>query len=79
MRFETYETLEQVVNRIVELEGGNADKMVWSNEAGEWDIGDIAINDLLYKECGYVGYILDIVDGDILDVETREPLFIYQG
>lgn len=79
MRFETFSTLEEVTNRIIELESGNADKMIWSNEAGKWDIGDIATNDPLYKECGYIGYVLDCVDNDILDVETYEPLFIYEG
>lgn len=79
MRFETFSTLEAVANRIIKLEGGNADKMIWSNEAGEWDIGDIATNDPLYKECGYTGYVLDVVNKDILDVETYELLFIYEG
>lgn len=79
MRFETFSTLEAVANRIIELENGNADKMIWSNKAGEWDIGDIATNDSLYKECGYTGYVLDIADNDILDIETYEPLFIYEG
>lgn len=79
MRFEVFNSLEEVAERISYLEDGKTDKMRWTNESGIWTLEDISVNDLLYKSEGYEEYVLDCCTNDILDISYEQILFKYEG
>lgn len=79
MRFEVFNSLEEVTERINFLEDGKTNSMRWSNEGGVWTLEDISANDSLYKSSGYEEYVLDCCTNDILDISYEEILFKYDG